>query len=300
MNVLVLTCAAGLLAVGCTGAGESSLASASNTSLASNAAPISSTLVSTPSPATPVATERAAPTEELKRPITAPEVCTSYAAEEQSWDDDAGPLTLFALPSDRPVAIQVVASPTDGPAGPFAVVQRFFDRDDPPRQVEPLVIDDTEFFLSEFDNGNAEATWSLPDGSQGHVRARGLSPDTLIEILASAVPRPIDDPVPGFDFAAVQTMELVVDQLNTDRLTGSASRSQCRVADTGDLYSIWVVRGDGLSLYASVIDRPPPVDVGYENDAVVIVAGPDVTGGPVVADVENADLDAWERLLDNG
>ncbi len=103
---------------------------------------------------------------------------------------DGEPLTLFARSSAEAVPIQIIASQANGPAGPFAVVQRFFDGNRTPSGVDPLVIGETKVLVSVFDNGNVEASWSLDDGSQGYLRSRGLSREAVVEIVAGLSPSP--------------------------------------------------------------------------------------------------------------
>ncbi len=98
-----------------------------------------------------------------------------------------------AISTDAPEVagpLQIIGELIDGPAKPFALVERFFDSDRPPSASgEPVTIDGDEVFIGTFPNGNGEATWNLPDGSQGHLRSRGLDLETLVSIMRHRSPR---------------------------------------------------------------------------------------------------------------
>ncbi len=71
-----------------------------------------------------------------------------------------------------------------------------------------------------------------------------------------------------------------------------------RVASTEYIYRIWTVTGSGLYQYASVIDRPPPIEVGIIDGALVIISGIADPTAPTIADIIQADDATWQRLLD--
>ena len=293
-----------LCVAGCTGSDGASSTSSSETA-STTASPETTTSVSDgPSTSVPVT---ASTIEALVRPIVDPEVCESFAAIEgefggQTVDPGVPPRPYFARPSEQPVPILILATPTDGPAGGFAFIQRFFDRDDLPIGYVSVIIGDTEFLVRVFENGNGEVGWMLEDGSQGYLRSRGLSDDELVEIVSALSPRSSDAAVPGFDYRqpADSELEVIVDKLNTDPVTGTHASSGCRVAATGDVYSISLVSGAELYQYATVIDRPPQLAVGYGGDTVIIVAGPDTPGAPTLDDIVNADADTWQKLRSGG
>ncbi len=299
MRTLGLVCFTALIAVACTSSDDSPSPTLPLTSAAANAPAVTTTEPTSSSQAQTSDTETTPADDTIVRPVVNSTICVAYSADEQTLKLDEQPLTLFARPSAEPVPVLVVATQTDGPAGPFALIQRFFDRDDTPAGNDPTVISDADVFVSMFDNGNAEATWTLADGSQGYLRARGLDREAIIEIVSALSPRPIADPVPGFDFRSSDELDVVVDQLNTDPLTGSSAGSQCRAAASDAIYMVSAITGDDLVLYAGVIDRPPPVDVGYLGGTVLIIGGLQSSDAPSVADVVNADADTWQQLLDN-
>jgi len=63
----------------------------------------------------------------MRRPIVDPAVCTPISAT--SGGRLGLPVTLFARTSEFPVPIQIIAGPVDGQAKPFALVQRYVDRE---------------------------------------------------------------------------------------------------------------------------------------------------------------------------
>ncbi|RLE21309.1 MAG: hypothetical protein DRJ50_09395 [Actinobacteria bacterium] len=196
--------------------------------------------------------------------------------------------------------IQIIGHGVDGPAKPFAVVERFFASDRNPGGEKSVVINGLDVYVTTHPNGNGEAAWNLPDGSQGYLRSRGLSRGDLLTILTALSPRAIDAEIPGFDYTnnEVDGLELVAEQMNTNVARGMGVGSQCRVDGTDYLYRVDTVEGDALIQFAVVIDRSPPIDVGMVNETVVIISGGAHPGAPTVSDVINADDSTWQRLLD--
>ena len=210
------------------------------------------------------------------------------------------PLTLFARPSELPVPIQVIADPVDGQAKPFALVQRYFDRER--KLVSPdntESINGIDVFLRTLDTGNGEAEWTLADGSMGYLRSRGLDREQLVAVLEQLAPRPADAPIPGFDYAdkGPDGLSLVAEQLNTEPRDATFAGSQCRVESTGYVYRIGATTGNVAFTYTTVIDRPPPVDVGVVGDAVIVINGIVDPAAPRASDVVDADEETWRQLL---
>ncbi len=271
------------------------------------------TTISEPPTTTPDPTTAAAPpiTEpptvaSIRRPIVDPTVCTPISATSggrSGLPRDPGsslPFTLFARPSEFPVPIQIIADPVDGQAKPFALVQRYVDRE---RQW--ISSDNTEsingidVFIGTYDSGNGEAEWTLPDGSMGYLRSRGFDREQLVSILTRLTPRPADAPIPGFDYGAdgPDGLELVAEQLNTEPRDASFAGSQCRVESTGYVYQVGATTGNVVYTYATVIDRPPPVDVGVVGDAVIVINGIADPAAPRASDVLDAEEEPWRQLL---
>ena len=117
--------------------------------------------------------------------------------------------------------------------------------------------------------------------------------------MTALTPRSPDSAIAGFDYDTTGTagLELVTEQLNTDVTIGKLAGSQCRVAGTGSVYRIWTITGDTLYQFASVIDRPVPVDVGITNGTVIVISGPAGPTAPTAQDVIDADKHTWLELL---
>ena len=252
----------------------------------------------------PDATVTAPPTADLTRPVADPTVCESFTAIDGAL---AGlplnpgnlPLTLFARPSSAPIPIQIIGNPVDGPTKPFAVIQRSFDAETEPSGHEAVDINGVTVWVTTHPDGNVEAVWNLADGTQGYLRSRGLTRDDVVAIVTALTPRPPDSAIAGFDYDTTGTvgLELVTEQLNTDVTIGKLAGSQCRVAGTGSVYRIWAITGDTLYQFASVIDRPVPLDVGITNGTVIVISGPAGPIAPTAQDVIDADKHTWLELL---
>jgi len=260
----------------------------------------------TPTNATVPTTTEPPTVASIRRPIVDPAVCTPISATSggrSGLPRDPGsslPFTLFTRGSDSPVPIQIIAAPVDGQAKPFAVVLRYVGG-----QRQLVSPDNTEsingvdVFLGTYDNGNGEAEWTLPDGSMGYLRSRGLDREQLVSILTQLTPRPADAPIPGFDYGAggPDGLALVAEQLNTEPRDAAFAGSQCRVDSTGYVYRIVATTGNPVFTFAMVIDRPPPVDVGVVGDAVIVINGIDDPAAPRASDVLDADEEPWRQLL---
>jgi hypothetical protein len=244
------------------------------------------------------------------RPIVDAAVCEPISATggtptglpRDTWS--ALPLTLFAMRSELPVPIQVIGDPVDGQAKPFALLLRFRDR----AQVNVsgassasiASVDGIDVSVDVLDNGNGHASWTLPDGSSAYLRARGLNRAQVLAIVGRLAPRPVDAPIPGFDYdadGAPAGLELVAEGMNTDPRDSTYAGSQCRVASTGFVYRIGAFAGPPIFTYGAVIDRPVPVDVGVVGEAVVVISGVADALAPTVDDVVDADEAVWRELL---
>lgn len=260
----------------------------------------------TPTTATVPTTAEPPTVASIRRPIVDPAVCTPISATSggrSGLPRDPGssrPVTLFTRGSDSPVPIQIIAAPVDGQAKPFAVVLRYVGRQRQlvsPENTES--INGIDIFVGTYDNGNGEAEWTLPDGSMGYLRSRGLDREQLVSILTQLTPRPADALIPGFDFGAdgPDGLELVAEQLNTEPRDASFAGSQCRVESTGYVYRIVATTGNPVFTFAMVIDRPPPVDVAVVGDAVIVINGIADAAAPRASDVLDADEEPWRQLL---
>jgi hypothetical protein len=237
----------------------------------------------------------------IVRPIVDSNLCAPLAANGDG--DETGStfdLHLFAWPTTASsFPIQIIGDPASGPTGPFALLQRY------PEQVEisqrsTIKIGDWNVALSVIGNGNGTVLWNIPDGSQGYLRSRGLDRDALIGIISSLTARDPSAAIPGFDYVPAPTvpptLQLLVEHLNTG-VYGRGATYQCHVAATDFDYRISSLDGDPVFQYALVIDRPAPLEVGYQQGTLVVIEGNNDPTAPRVRDVFNADSATWDQLL---
>jgi hypothetical protein len=238
---------------------------------------------------------------EMVRPYVNPDLCAPLAV---TGDGDATGSTfdlhLFARPTTASsFPIQIIGDPNGGPTAPFALLQRYPDQSGPGQgQGQTIRINEWDVALGVFGNGNGDARWGLPDGGQGYLRSRGLDRDSLVAIISSLTARDADAAIPGFDYtpgpSVPRTLQLLVEHLNTG-VYGRSAGLRCQVASTNFLYRISALDGDPIFLYALVIDRPVPLEVGYQHGTLVIVEGLADPTAPSVADVVNADPTTWNN-----
>ena len=231
----------------------------------------------------------------LTRPVADPAICTSRYAR----DGVTNGVSLFARRSTSPVPMQVIAGPTTGPTGPFALVQRYFSDETLRLGSETVEVAGITYQLGVFDNGNGSLEWEVGDGSIGYVRSRGPRTRRPARIAAALTPRTPDASVPGFDVDAAalpEPLELLHEQLNTD-VSGEVHRSGCVVPGTQLEYRISAISGDPIFGYGGVIDRSVPLAVGMIDGTVVVIDGLDDPVAPTVSDVVNADQATWDELL---
>lgn len=209
-------------------------------------------------------------------------------------------MTLFAMP-ETPLPVQIIGRPGSGPADPFALLMRYYEFDLPVHGEHVVEVGDTTIHIRAYPNGNGEARWALPDGTYGYLRSRGLDQEELASIVRRLWPRDPDEPVPGFDVAPPtdDRFDFVVlhEQLNVD-VSASGATLECRSPITGFDYRVGAVDGDPLFVYATVIDRPVPLDVGMRDGTLIVISGPSYPAAhPAVRGVVNLDEDTWAELL---
>lgn len=90
----------------------------------------------------------------------------------------------------------------------------------------------------------------------------------------------------------------MAESMNTDVEIDDSAGSQCRVPSTSNIYRIWTVSGGLLYQYASILDRPAPVEVGVIDGAPIIISGLADPTAPTIDDIVLADEDQWQELLD--
>jgi hypothetical protein len=237
----------------------------------------------------------------LVRPSVDANLCAPLAANGDG--DDIGStldLHLFAWPTTATsFPIQIIGDPNGGPTAPFALLQRYPDQGDVGHG--PIVtINNWDVSLNVFSNGNGDARWALPDGGMGYLRSRGLDRDALIAIISSLTTRDASAPIPGFDYAPAptvpSTLQLLAEHLNTG-VFGRGATFTCHVASTNFIYRISTLDGDPVFLYALVMDRPVPLEVGYQDGTLVVIGGNADPTAPTVHEVFNMTQSAWDDLL---
>lgn len=223
-------------------------------------------------------------------PTYDPGTCTVTSSSLSTVQDAV--LRPFVDLGMAPASIQVVGAPApDGAAGPFAVILRYPSA---PRQpgAETVTVAAWAVDLQVFPNGNGEARWNLPDGTQGYLRSRGMADADLVDILGRLTPRSVTASVPGFDYAtdgAAADRQLVAESSNTG-VSGGLGRAICTVPDTGLIYRTTVLSGSDVFEFVGVIDRDVPLTVGVVEHAVVVIDGAADPAAPTIADVVPAPL----------
>jgi hypothetical protein len=247
-------------------------------------------------PPAPIRTTTSSPP--IVRPYLDPAICKPLAATESAYSDYTW--VPFARPSAEPLPILAIGDPASGPTGPFAVVLRYPTQDHANQVSDPAIINGWAVGIHTFENGNGEAVWNLSDGTQGYLRSRGLDTTALAAIVARLTPRDRSAPVAGFDYAGPPNrpahLELIAEHLNTG-LSGSAATIQCRVETTGFIYRIITIDADPITMFMSVIDSPPPLEVAAAAGRLIIVIGSPNANAPTAAQVSNADPATWSNLL---
>ena len=241
------------------------------------------------------------PTGNLLRPAVDPTLCAPLGANGDG--DEIGTtfdLHLFAWPTQASsFPIQIIGDPVGGPTAPFALLQRYPDQGDLGHG--PIVtLNNWDVSLNVYNNGNGDARWALPDGGMGYLRSRGLDRDALIAIVSSLTPRDVSAAIPGFDYSpdptVPSTLQLLVEHMNTG-VYGRGATFECHVTATNFIYRISTLDGDPVFVYALVIDRPVPLEVGYKQGTLVVIGGIADPSAPTAEDVFNTTQAAWDDLL---
>ena len=236
----------------------------------------------------------------VSRPYVDPALCAPLAAKE--WEVHDLMMRPFAVHSESPVAMQVVANAVTGPTGPLALLLRYRDRPLGSNGSDLIQINDWQVQLLMVPNGNADARWDLPEGGQAYLRARDLDRDTIIALIGALQPRPPDAALLGFDLEAAPGIQPDLAILHEDTnmsLDGRGAWFACQDTDTEAIYRVQTLAGDPLLQYTGIVDRPRPVDVGGVDDTVIVVTGPSrLPGSPFSAEqVSNTDQATWDALL---
>lgn len=205
-------------------------------------------------------------------------------------------------PREAPIPLQVLASPTDGVAKPFAVVLRLSATGDDRANDHPVSINGWQVSITDWGNGNQQAAWTLPDGTWAYLRARDLDEPTLVALISRLTPRGPGAPIPGFDLApstAPDDLTLLHEHLNTD-LSGTVTRFQCSTEPNQGIYHIDVVQGDPVFVYFGVLDRPRPYTVGVNGSGAITILGAFTNRALTLTDITDADPATWDALPEIG
>lgn len=258
------------------------------------------TTAPTTAPTTAVATSAPELTG-IIRPYVDPTLCEPVAAYEGTWTGQA--LEPFALGTDAPIAMQVIAQPDLGPTGPFVLVLRYRDRPLDLTGRELVDVGDQLVAIQVVQTGNAEAVWNLPDGGQAYLRARDVDRATLLAVVEALTARDPGAPVAGFEVGAIDAtagLELVAEHMNSG-FAGRWASLECISPDDAQLHwRVYSVDADPVAEYVTVLDRPRPIDVGIVDGALVMITGPLAFAvDPLITldNVTNADQATWDALL---
>lgn len=235
----------------------------------------------------------------ISRPYLDPSICRATAAWESRFEDHTIDF-LFWIRTDEPISLQVVGDPELGTSGPFAMVLRYpvqlGDVDDGQRQL--MTIADLTVGVISYPNGNGDAMWNLPDGSQAYLRARDLAFDEIVAVVASLMPRLSDAEIPGFDVDKSATLPLLTEHMNSG-IDGRSAGFTCETDhEPPREYRVDAYDAEPVYEYLAILDRARPMDAG-NVDGTTVVVGYGLTDEttPRVDDVVNADEATWNALL---
>ncbi len=241
--------------------------------------------------------EVAPASEPISRPYVDPEICGSGAKAEYSTPVNSFDVP-FALGPEQAVPLQVFASPSHGVAKPFAVVLRLASTSNDRSNDHPVSVNGADVSISVAPNGDAEAAWTLPDGTWADLRSRGLDEAAIVALVARLTPREWTAAIPGFDLEASTSPDdlvLLDEGLNTE-VSGTTTHLQCTTEPEGNNYGIDVLRGDPLYVYFGILDRPWPYAVGINGSGAITITGLGSARRITLADVINADQATWDEL----
>ena len=299
-SIVVGLAAVATIVAGCTDAHDATPSTPASTGVISSPTTESSPSSTVP-PTTSMKPSTTTPTPDvITRPYVDPVVCGPGAKAEHTLQN----ITLFpfAVSREAPIPLQVLASPTDGVAKPFAVVLRLSATGDDRANDHPVSINGWQVSITDWGNGNQQAAWTLPDGTWAYLRARDLDEPTLVALISRLTPRGPGAPIPGFDLApstAPDDLTLLHEHLNTD-LSGTVTRFQCSTEPNQGIYHIDVVQGDPVFVYFGVLDRPHPYAVGVNGSGAITIFGSVANRALTLTDITDADPATWDALPEIG
>jgi hypothetical protein len=214
-----------------------------------------------------------------------------------SADQGSGTSTLFAWPSSKRT-VQVLADPERGVALPYAVVERFFENTRAHGVLEPAVyVNGRSAWVYVGKYGQGAVQWTLADGSEGSIRARGFDRAGLVAIARALRPRAASAPIPGFDVANAAPFRLALVGETAGPIRGSSESSTCTLA-SGAQVTVSLIRGDTVSRLATPMDALPLPVLAQRGDAVVAIFSPDAAAARRASrSVHSATKRQWAELL---
>ncbi len=214
----------------------------------------------------------------------------------------------FAKSSSKPIAFQVIGSPSGSLLEPFAMVLRLFAD----QRITAGANSDQEvnglparIFSPPVADGYASVDWVLPDGSEGYLRTRTMGKDQLVSLAESLIPRDANAPIPGFDLGPGTTAALsILDENNGGFATGAAVRAGCTLPSGANLNAI-VTQARPLANAWLILERPHDAPVALNNlpsGKLLIVSSPQsYNTAQAVADavgtVQQATPHEWDQMI---
>lgn len=229
--------------------------------------------------------------EPLTRPIITMAGCVLAAAYEGS-----STLTLFARPSAKRT-VQILADPHRGVARPYAVVERFFANTRDLVSKSSVDVNGRPAWVYVGEHGQGSVEWTLADGSEAYVRARGFDRSALVAIARSLRPRSATSRIPGFDVARPAPFGLALVGGTAGPVRSIGASSTCTLT-SGVQVTVGVLRGDAVSRFAPPMDAFPLPVLAERDDAVVMTFSPDAAAALRASrSVHNATIAQWAALL---
>lgn len=183
---------------------------------------------------------------------------------------------LYIHPGAGPHPVQLFADPNRGIAGPYVIVERFFEGQRYSVDTEfgqDLAVNGRPAQAFIAGDGQGEVSWVLLDGSEVYLRGRGFDRGQLLAVATGLQARSTDDPIAGFDLAAPPGSGLALIDESAD-LRGSAVTAWCTLSD-GAQVSAAVLSGPPVFQYAVALDTAPAADVAeLANGQLISVIGP--------------------------
>jgi hypothetical protein len=256
------------------------------------ASPTTLTTLPTTTSSTP-ANEPESPRPSDTGPPTRPSV--AIAGCLPAWTrESAETVALFAWPSPKRT-VQVLADPSRGAAGPYAIVERFFANTHSSRGPgTPVTINGRSAWVYVGVYGQGSVRWMLPDGSQAYIRTRDIDRAGLVAIARGLRSRAAASRIPGFDLTRPAPLGLVIVGETADPVHGTSLGSACTLAN-GREVRVGVLYGDTVFQYGVAIDNLPLPVVAERDNAVITVYGP--SAAALITAVHNATTQQWAAFL---